>query len=147
MVAQSCSCPSSRFTRILRPAPPRQATYVPRVGGDWKGRAWGLSSTKIGGKQARDATRVAAGKRGELFYGQKRGFSTDAPPEDPVSYLNRGRGAKEGRARDEDLLKKVRSPTFHALPRNPSTHLLPCRSFRITVLPDPPYACFWPHIH
>lgn len=92
---------------LTNPVSP-QATYVPRVGGDWKGRAWGLASTKVGGKQARDATRFSAGKRGELFYGQKRGFSTDAPPEDPVSYLNRGRGDNGGKARDEDLLKKVR---------------------------------------
>ena len=28
-----------------------QASYVPRAGSDWKGAAWGLSSTKVGGAQ------------------------------------------------------------------------------------------------
>jgi len=63
--------------------------YVPQVQ-NWKGQAWGLASTKVGGRQDASKTRFSAsGSGGELYYGQKRKFNTDLPPDDPVSFLSR----------------------------------------------------------
>ncbi|KOO29335.1 hypothetical protein Ctob_006248 [Chrysochromulina tobinii] len=67
----------------------QSAKYVPQVQ-NWKGEAWGLASTKVGGRQDPSKTRISASSgSGELYYGQKRKFNTDLPPEDPSSFLNR----------------------------------------------------------
>eukprot|EP00965_Chrysotila_dentata_P169208 5587952-Pleurochrysis_carterae.AAC.1 len=81
--------------------------YAPRTGGEWQGKAWGLGSTKVGGRQAASATRYSAAgsRRGELYYGQKRTFNTDLPPEDPKSFLSRGGPQK---AQTEAVLDQAR---------------------------------------
>eukprot|EP00967_Tisochrysis_lutea_P029888 scaffold35009_cov24-Tisochrysis_lutea.AAC.2 len=86
-----------------------QMNYAPRVGSDWKGKAWGLASTKVGGRRAKESVRFSSGSHGELYYGQKRGFNLDAPPEDPVSYLNRGGAGRGARSKEEELLMKASS--------------------------------------
>ncbi|KAJ1637009.1 hypothetical protein T492DRAFT_955582 [Pavlovales sp. CCMP2436] len=63
--------------------------YDPGYTDGWKGKAWGLASTKVQGRQSEKATRYSGGGRGELYYGQKRAFNLDVPPEDPVSFLQR----------------------------------------------------------
>ena len=71
--------------------------YQPR-GNEWQGRAWGLASTKVAGRKDPKTTRFSAGgssRGGELYYGQKREFSTDLPPDDPVSYLGRQNDGKK----------------------------------------------------
>ena len=56
--------------------------YTPHVRSDqWRGQAWGLATAQVKNRQK---------KTKELYYGEKRAFSLDAPPEDPVnSFLAR----------------------------------------------------------
>ena len=56
--------------------------YTPHVGNDqWRGQAWGLASAQVRNRQK---------KKKELFYGEKRSFNLEAPPEDPGnSFLTR----------------------------------------------------------
>jgi len=84
------------------------AKYVPQVDG-WQGRAWGLSSTKVSGRQNPKQTRFSGGgsSRGELYYGQKRQFSTDLPPEDPNSFLARA-PKSDSRSADGPAAKRSR---------------------------------------
>ena len=50
----------------------------------WRGQAWGLASSQV--KNRQDPTLA----KKELFYGEKRPFTLDAPPEDPGSnFLSR----------------------------------------------------------
>ena len=101
------------------------AKYEPPTSNEWKGQAWGLASTKVGGKQNAKSTRFSGngGSRsgGELYYGQKRQLSSDLPPEDPVSYLSRK--PKPEKVRSVDRKQSVR-PAFgseHAGPEGSST--------------------------
>ena len=76
--------------------------YEPEIE-NWKGKAWGLASTKVSDRQDPKKTRFSGSGsgRGETYYGQKRELSSELPPEDPVSWLhsarsNRGGGGKGG---------------------------------------------------
>ena len=71
--------------------------YEPQVQG-WQGQAWGLASAKVQGRKPASSTRFSGRGGGELVYGERRGFMTDLPPEDPVSFLSREKKKKEPEA-------------------------------------------------
>ena len=107
MYAMSNERETSGATIAGRRAQAVDNKYAPRSGENWQGRAWGLASTKVGGRQNPKATRFGSGSRGELYYGQKRELSTDLPPDDPGSFLSRGPPPKAKLA-EEALLEKAR---------------------------------------
>ena len=81
--------------------------YVPRTGEGWSGKAWGLASTKVQGRQNAQDTRFSSGsRRGELYYGERRKLSTVRP--------------SLSRFRTHACRNPIRSPAFGPRPWIPS---------------------------
>ena len=69
--------------------------YEPSIG-DWKGKVWGLASSKVINRQDASTTRFSGSGNGEVYYGERRQLSSDLPPEDPPSWLNPSRPKRPG---------------------------------------------------